>query len=145
MPKFFKAPMGQSLTSDAAMERRDPERPAMRFPRMTTRPIRAALAAGLLLLAAGCESYDPGNPLIGRWTLTAPIGLGMALGTYEFRRSSMRGLGIDTPVQYSVSGNEVTVIPESFGPTLEIEMIDASSARLKDPLTGGLMTLRRVR
>ncbi|MCW2242854.1 hypothetical protein [Azospirillum canadense] len=112
---------------------------------MTTRPIRAALAAALLLLAAGCETYDPGNPLIGRWTLTAPIGLGMALGTYEFRRSSMRGLGIDEPVQYSVSGNEVTVIPESFGPTLEIEMIDANTARLKDPLTGGLMTLRRVR
>lgn len=112
---------------------------------MTTRPIRATLAAWLLLLAAACETYDPGNPLIGRWTLTAPIGLGMALGTYEFRRSSMRVLGLDAPVQYSVSGNEVTVIPESFGPTLEIEMIDANTARLKDPLTGGLLTLRRVR
>lgn len=116
---------------------------------MARRPLRttlvAGLAAGLALLAAGCETYDPGNPLIGRWTLTAPIGLGMALGTYEFRRSSMRGLGIDVPVQYSVSGNEVTVIPESFGPTLDIQLVDADTARLKDPLTGGLLTLRRVR
>ena len=108
--------------------------------------IRTILIAGLtLLLATGCETYDPGNPLIGRWTLTAPVGMGMALGTYEFRRSSMRGLGLDQPVNYSVAGDTVTVIPESFGPTLEIELIDQNTARLKDPLTGGLMTLRRVR
>lgn len=126
----------------------------------TTLPHRPhpLLAAALALLAlAGCETYDPGNPLIGRWTLIAPIGLGtadagvggvgMALGTYEFRRSSMRmrGLGFEQPVSYSVSGNTVTVLPESFGPTLAIELIDADTARLKDPLTGGLMTLRRVR
>jgi len=104
------------------------------------------LIVGLtLLLASGCETYDPGNPLIGRWALTAPIGMGMALGTYEFRRSSMRVLGIDQPVNYSVAGDRVTVIPESFGPTLEIELIDQNTARLNDPLTGGLMTLRRVR
>lgn len=109
----------------------------------------------MLLALAGCETYDPGNPLIGRWTLIAPIGLGagdvgtggmgMALGTYEFRRSSMRGLGFEQPVNYSVSGSTVTVVPESFGPTLAIELIDSDTARLKDPLTGGLMTLRRVR
>ncbi|WP_448206652.1 hypothetical protein [Azospirillum sp. sgz302134] len=110
------------------------------------RTLRTTLAAGLtLMLAAGCETYDPGNPLIGRWTLTAPIGMGMALGTYEFRRSSMRALGIDMPVSYAVSGNTVTVVPESFGPTLEIDLIDQDTARLRDPLTGGLMTLHRLR
>lgn len=110
------------------------------------RPIRTAVLAGItLLLATGCETYDPGNPLIGRWTLTAPIAAGMALGTYEFRRSSMRTLGVDVPVDYSVSRNTVTVIPESFGPILEIEMVDENLARLRDPLTGGVMTLRRIR
>lgn len=145
MPKFFGVPMGHPITVMPSQDEREPMPASKRFRSMATRQLRTALVAGLALLAAGCETYDPGNPLIGRWTLTAPIGMGMALGTYEFRRSSMRGLGIDEPVQYSVSGNEVTVIPESFGPTLDIEMIDANTARLKDPLTGGLMTLRRVR
>lgn len=108
--------------------------------------LRTILAAALTLFLVGaCETYDPGNPLIGRWTLTAPIGMGMSLGTYEFRRSSMRVLGLDQPVNYAVTGNTVTVIPETFGPTLEIEMIDRNTARLRDPLTGGLMTLRRLR
>ncbi|NYZ16649.1 hypothetical protein HL658_29235 [Azospirillum sp. RWY-5-1] len=116
---------------------------------MTTPPRhrRTALsAAAALLLLAGCETYDPGNPLIGSWTLTAPMGGGgLALGRYEFRRSSMRTLGVDVPVDYSVSGNTVTVVPESFGPILEVEVVDANLARLRDPLTGGLMTLRRLR
>lgn len=109
-------------------------------------PIRSIVIVGLIsLLIAGCETYDPSNPLIGRWTLTAPIGMGMTLGTYEFRRSSMRALGVDVPVSYSVSGNTVTVIPESFGPTLELDLIDQDTAHLRDPLMGGLITLRRVR
>lgn len=111
-----------------------------------SRPLRTVLStAATLLLLAGCETYDPGNPLIGRWTLTAPVGGGVALGSYEFRRSSMRTLGIDVPVDYSVSGNAVTVVPEGFGPILEVEVVDENLARLRDPLTGGMMTLRRLR
>jgi hypothetical protein len=103
------------------------------------------MTTALSLFAAGCETFDPGNPLIGRWTLTTPAGVGFALGTYEFRRSSMEALGLEQQVDYSVSGDTVLVVPQGFGPTLEVEMIDRNTARLNDPITGGLLMLRRIR
>lgn len=107
---------------------------------------RLALALPMLLLGiAGCETFDPGNPLIGRWTLTAPVLSGLALGSYEFRRSSMSALGLEQPVDYVVKDDGIQVIPKEFGVTLDIEMIDRDTARIKDPITGGLLTLRRQR
>ena len=115
------------------------------LPTQRYRTLRKLLSGSLaLLLAAGCETYDPSNPLIGRWTLTAPVGMGVALGTYEFRRSSMRALGLEQPVSYSISGNTVVIIPENIGPTLEVDLIDQNTARLKAPLIGSMMTLRRI-
>lgn len=103
-------------------------------------PILAALA-----LLAGCASYDPANPLNGRWSLQAPIGAGFTLGTYSFYRDSAEILGIDQEVDYAIDGNRIQVIPRGFGPTLSVRMIDANTAELRDPLTGSLLTLRRLR
>lgn len=103
------------------------------------------LAALILLSVTACETFDPSNPLIGRWTLTAPVFSGLALGSYEFRRSSMTALGMDQPVDYEVRDNNIKVIPQEFGVTLDIEMIDHDTARIKDPITGGLLTLHRQR
>lgn len=115
---------------------------------------RMAAAVALSFLAA-CATYDPGNPLQGRWTLTAPtlgpgmgglgLGTGFALGTYEFRRASMDILGVEQEVEYAVSGDRVTVIPLGFGPTLEVRMIDADTAEIRDPFTGAPLILRRLR
>ncbi|MGQ9368981.1 hypothetical protein [Azospirillum sp. ST 5-10] len=108
--------------------------------------MRRSVAAFALIAVAACATYDPGNPLQGRWTLTAPVmGTGFALGSYEFRRDSMEVLGVETGVDYAVAGDRVTVIPETFGPTLEVRMIDADTAELRDPLTGTPLTLRRLR
>ncbi|HYG85626.1 MAG TPA: hypothetical protein VD978_05150 [Azospirillum sp.] len=103
-------------------------------------PILAALA-----LLAGCASYDYGNPLNGRWSLQAPIGSGFTLGTYTFYRDSAEILGIDQEVDYAIDGDRIQVIPRDFGPTLNIRMIDANTAEMRDPLMGSLLTLRRLR
>jgi len=116
-------------------------------PSVFRRQSRLALALAIAFLAAACATFDPTNPLVGRWTAVAPLGagdMGFALGSYEFRRNSMRAFGMEQRVDYSFSGNSIFVVPESFGPTFEIEMIDRDTARLKDPITGGLLTLRRT-
>jgi len=106
---------------------------------------RLAVFCALLVLLAGCASYDPSNPINGRWSLQAPVGAGFALGTYEFRRDSMVLLGIEQEVDYAIDGDRVRVIPLGFGPTLDIRLIDANTAEMKDPLTGATLTLRRLR
>jgi hypothetical protein len=108
------------------------------------RPSFRVLAAALFLLS-GCEALDSAsNPLIGRWSVQAPGGV-FALGTYEFTRSRMRGMGLEQEVDYSVSGDVVRVMPKTFGPTLEARLVDRDTAELGSPLTGGLVTMRRVR
>lgn len=116
----------------------------MPFP-IPRRRFGAPAAAALILLAAACGTLDPDNPLIGRWTLATPLAPGLTLGSYEFRRSTMSALGVEQAVDYSVSGDTVLVVPRNIGIGLEVEMIDRDTARLKDPVTGGLLTLRRVR
>ncbi len=112
---------------------------------------RMAAVLLVLLLPAACATYDPGNPLQGRWALTMPglpalgMGTGFALGTYEFRRGSMDLLGVEQEVEYAVAGDRITVMPLGFGPTLEVRMIDADTAEVRDPFTGTPMILRRVR
>ncbi len=111
---------------------------------MPLRPFRALLALAALAVAGCATGADPNNPLIGRWTMTAPVGPGFSLGTYEFSRSSMEALGFEQEVAYSVNGNRVTVVPRSFGPTLEVTMIDRNTAEFADPVTGSPFTLRRL-
>ena len=99
----------------------------------------------VLLVLSGCEALDSAsNPLIGRWSVQAAGGM-FALGTYEFTSSRMRGMGLEQEVDYSVSGDVVRVIPKNFGPTLEARIVDRDTAELGSPLTGGLVTMRRVR
>jgi hypothetical protein len=100
----------------------------------------AAVAAVL----ASCASFEP-NPLLGRWTMSSPLVPGLVLGTYEFRRSSMTVLGVTQSVEYSVDGNNVLVVPKGIGIGFEITVEDDDTARLNDPVTGGLLTLRRLR
>ena len=104
----------------------------------------ASLFAALALLA-GCASFDPGNPINGRWSVQAPIGSGFTLGTYTFYSDSAEILGIDQEVDYVIDGDRVQVIPRGFGPTLDIRLIDANTAEMKEPLTGSKLTLRRLR
>ena len=106
-------------------------------------PLQLLLSVGLLLTAS-CASLEP-NPLLGRWTLSSPMAPGLVLGTYEFRRSSMTAFGVTQRVEYSVEGNDVLVLPEAIGIGLEITVVDEDTARLNDPVTGGLVTLRRLR
>ena len=99
----------------------------------------------VLLVLSGCEALDSAsNPLIGRWSVQAPGGV-FNLGTYEFTSSRMRGMGLEQEVDYSVSGDVVRVMPKNFGPTLEARIVDRDTAELGSPLTGGLVTMRRVR
>ncbi|WP_448190551.1 hypothetical protein [Azospirillum sp. sgz301742] len=107
-------------------------------------PILGPILAALTLLA-GCASYDPSNPLNGRWSLQAPIGAGFTLGTYSLYRDSAEILGVEQEVDYVIDGDRIQVIPRGFGPTLTIRMIDANTAELRDPLTGSLLKLRRLR
>ena len=108
------------------------------------RPSFRVLAVALLVLS-GCGLVDSAsNPLIGRWSVQAPGGA-FALGTYEFTSSRMRGMGLEQEVDYSVSGDVVRVIPKNFGPTLEARVVDRDTAELGSPLTGGLVTMRRIR
>lgn len=104
--------------------------------------LAASLAATLALAACG-----GGNPLLGRWTLQAPMAQGITLGTYEFRRSSATLLGVEQPVEYSVAedGSSVLVVPQGIGLGFEVEIVDENTARLPDPLGGGMLTLRRLR
>lgn len=106
---------------------------------------RLAAFAAVLALLAGCAAYDPGNPLNGRWSVQAPIGAGFTLGTYTFYRDSAEVLGIDQEVDYAIDGDRIQVIPRGFGPTLNIRMIDANTAEMRDPLTRATLTLRRLR
>jgi hypothetical protein len=103
----------------------------------------AAIAAAVFLLAS-CASYWQPNPLLGRWTMTTPLAPGLVLGTYEFRRSSMTAWGVTQQVEYSVEGNNVLVIPKGIGVGLELTVEDDDTARLSDPVTGGLVMLRRL-
>ena len=99
-------------------------------------------AAGTLL--ASCASFEP-NPLLGRWTMASPLAPGLVLGIYEFRRSTMTAFGVTQDVEYSVEGNNVLVIPEGIGVGIEVTIEEDGRARLNDPVTGGLLTLRRLR
>lgn len=99
-------------------------------------------AAGAML--ASCASFEP-NPLLGRWTMASPLAPGLVLGTYEFRRSTMTAFGVTQNVEYSVDGNNVLVIPEGIGIGIEVTIDEDGRARLNDPITGGLVELRRLR
>ena len=99
-------------------------------------------AAGAML--ASCASLEP-NPLLGRWAMSSPMAPGLVLGVYEFRRSSMTAFGVTQDVEYSVDGNNVLVVTEGIGLGVEVTVEDDGTARLNDPLTGGLVTLRRLR
>jgi len=105
---------------------------------------RCALFLAVLLALAACETYDPTNWLNGRWTLQAPVGEGLSLGTYEFRRSSMSVLGFEQDVDYVMDGDTVRVVPRGFGPTLTVRFVDRNTATFRDPITGSTMTLRRL-
>ncbi|HSK40393.1 MAG TPA: hypothetical protein VK943_11560 [Arenibaculum sp.] len=108
------------------------------------RSIAVTLALSCLLAVAACAGIDT-NPLTGRWIATTPALPSLTLGTYEFRRDSMTALGITQPVDYSVSGNTVLVVPEGGpGIALEVEIVDTDTARVNVPVLGGLVTLRRV-
>jgi len=100
------------------------------------------LAAGAMM--ASCASFEP-NPLLGRWAMSSPIAPGLVLGIYEFRRSSMTAFGVTRDVEYSVDGNNVLVVTEGIGLGVEVTIEDDGTARLNDPVTGGLVTLRRLR
>jgi hypothetical protein len=99
---------------------------------------------GAAVLLASCASFEP-NPLLGRWAMSSPLAPGLVLGIYEFRRSSMTALGLSQDVEYSVEGNNVLVLPEGIGLGIEVTVEDDGTAHLNDPLTGGLLTLRRLR
>jgi hypothetical protein len=107
---------------------------------------RAASCAGLfaLLGLAGCAGlHDASNPLIGRWSVAASSAA-FNLGTAEFRAGRMRAFGLDQEVDYLVEGDAVRVVPRGFGPQLEATMLGPDTARIGSPLTGGLLTLRRL-
>jgi hypothetical protein len=106
---------------------------------------RLLLVAALALLLAGCGLLQwASNPLIGTWTAEEPTGA-FSLGRYEFRPGRMDAMGVQQEVDYRVDGNVVRVIPRGFGPQLEATMIDSDTAKLGSPLTGGILTLHRVR
>jgi hypothetical protein len=100
-------------------------------------------ATGVMM--ASCASFFEPNPLLGRWAMLSPLAPGLVLGTCEFRRSSMTAFGVTQDVEYSVDGNNVLVVTEGIGLGVEVTVEDDGTARLNDPLTGGLVTLRRLR
>ena len=109
------------------------------------RRVRMTLAlAAVGAMMASCASFQP-NPLLGRWTMSSPLAPGLVLGVYEFRRSSMTAFGVTQDVEYSVDGNNVLVVTEGIGLGVEVTIEDDGTAHLNDPLTGGLLTLRRLR
>jgi hypothetical protein len=95
-------------------------------------------------MMASCASFEP-NPLLGRWAMSSPMAPGLVLGVYEFRRSSMTAFGVTQDVEYSVEGNSVLVVPEGIGLGVEVIIEDDGTAHLNHPLSGGLLTLRRLR
>lgn len=96
-------------------------------------------------MMASCASYFEPNPLLGRWAMLSPLAPGLVLGTCEFRRSSMTAFGVTQDVEYSVEGNSVLVVPEGIGLGVEVTIEDDGTAHLTHPLSGGLLTLRRIR
>jgi hypothetical protein len=96
-------------------------------------------------MMASCASYFEPNPLLGRWAMSSPMAPGLVLGVYEFRRSSMKAFGLTQDVEYSVEGNNVLVVLEGIGIGIEVTIEGDGTAHLNDPLTGGLLTLRRLR
>ena len=110
------------------------------------RRVRLTLLVLAAVLSNSCAGNEfTGNPLIGTWRAEAPTPLGrFNLGRWYFAPDRVNAYGYDHPVDYSVSGNVVSVIPRDFGPELEFEMVDPDTARLTTPLFGGLLTLRRV-
>jgi hypothetical protein len=98
------------------------------------------------LLSGACSTYQfTGNPLIGSWRAEAPTPLGyFNLGRWYFAPDRVTAYGYDQPVDYSISGNVVSVIPRDFGPELEFRIVDQNTAQLTTPLVGDLLTLRRV-
>jgi hypothetical protein len=105
---------------------------------------RLLMVMGAAAVLASCASFEP-NPLLGRWAMSSPLAPGLVLGIYEFRRSSMTVLGLTQDVEYSVEGNNVLVVPAAIGLGIEVTVEDDGTAHLNDPLTGGLLTLRRLR
>ena len=57
----------------------------------------------------------------------------------------MTVFGVTQDVEYSVEGNNVLVIPEGIGIGIEVTIDEDGRARLNDPVTGGLVELRRLR
>jgi hypothetical protein len=96
------------------------------------------------VVLASCASFEP-NPLLGRWAMSSPLVPGLVLGIYEFRGSSMTVLGVTQDVEYSVEGNNVLVVLKGIGLGIEVTVEDDRTAHLNDPVTGGLLTLRRLR
>ena len=96
-------------------------------------------------MMASCASYFEPNPLLGRWAMMSPLAPGLVVGTWEFSRSSMTAFGVKQDVEYSVEGNSVLVVPEGIGLGVEVIIEDDGTAHLNHPLSGGLLTLRRLR
>ena len=105
---------------------------------------RLLMVMGVTAVLASCASFEP-NPLLGRWAMSSPLAPGLVLGIYEFRRSSMTVLGVRQDVEYSVEGNTVLVVSKGIGLGIEVTVEDDRTAHLNDPVTGGLLTLRRLR
>jgi len=103
-----------------------------------------ALLAAAGTMMASCASFEP-NPLLGRWAMSSPLAPGLVLGTYEFRQSTMTAFGVTQDVEYSVDGNNVMVVPEGIGLGIEVTIEEDGRARINNPVTGGLLTLRRLR
>ena len=102
------------------------------------------MLAAVGAVMASCASFEP-NPLLGRWAMSSPIAPGLVRGVYEVRRSSMTAFGVTQDVEYSVDGNTVLVVTEGMGLGVEVTIDEDGTARLNDPVTGGLLTLRRLR
>jgi hypothetical protein len=110
------------------------------------RRARFGLLVLTTLLSVGCGTYQfASNPLIGSWRAEAPTPLGtFAVGRWHFAQDRVTAYGYDQLVDYSISGNVVSVIPRDFGPELKFRILDGNTAQLTTPLVGDLLTLRRV-
>jgi len=100
-------------------------------------------SALLLAFAVGGCNLPGGNPLIGHWAITVPD-TGVALGTCDFTPSHMSAFGIDSDVDYQVSGDKVMVVPKTLGIGIQVTMLDRDTARLATPMIGNLVELKRI-